>query len=381
MNLQSSRRGSQGGAVAILVGLFLIVLLTIGALAVDLGRAWGVKSELQNAADAGALAGAKAFNGYALIYQSASGAGGPDWAPASTAAWTAATNYTTANRANGQNLTATQTIVLVGYWNTVSSAFRPVTSTAYPPSPVPVAYDVPAVKVTVVPNTVATTFARAIGTTSIAASASAVAVVAGMAPPASDTTGTAIFPMAVNQCVFEVGSAYWNNTGQASEVTISDSNNGGTTTTLATACGNGNPVAQWSNLNSGNTGADTPKNIINKGLSVPLSICTPVSIDPGVSSSVYQAAGGLTLPLLITVPVVANSAITGGSGSGAVIAFMPFLLTNVVSHSTPQYIQGYFEPASQLPGVTPGTGVGSGASSEASCCFSLTTPPSLVQFQ
>ena len=47
------------GVVAIIVGLSIFVLLGFGALAVDLGYSMLVKNELQNAADAGALAGAR----------------------------------------------------------------------------------------------------------------------------------------------------------------------------------------------------------------------------------------------------------------------------------------------------------------------------------
>jgi Flp pilus assembly protein TadG len=46
------------GAVAIIVALSLLVLIGFGALAVDLGYVMMVKNEVQNAADAGALAGA-----------------------------------------------------------------------------------------------------------------------------------------------------------------------------------------------------------------------------------------------------------------------------------------------------------------------------------
>ena len=49
----------QRGAVAVIVALTLVVLLAFGALAVDLGYLMMVKNELQNAADAGALAGAR----------------------------------------------------------------------------------------------------------------------------------------------------------------------------------------------------------------------------------------------------------------------------------------------------------------------------------
>lgn len=52
----------QRGAVALLFGLTLVVLLTAGGLVVDLGHLYVLKSELQNGADAAALAGAKEIN-------------------------------------------------------------------------------------------------------------------------------------------------------------------------------------------------------------------------------------------------------------------------------------------------------------------------------
>ena len=49
----------QQGATAVLVGLMLIVLVGFLALAIDGGYVWVAQNELQNAADAGALAGAR----------------------------------------------------------------------------------------------------------------------------------------------------------------------------------------------------------------------------------------------------------------------------------------------------------------------------------
>lgn len=54
---------SQRGVVAIIVGLSLVVLVGFLGLALDLGRLYFAKSELQNAADAAALGGAKQLNG------------------------------------------------------------------------------------------------------------------------------------------------------------------------------------------------------------------------------------------------------------------------------------------------------------------------------
>lgn len=55
----------QGGAVAIIVGLSIFVLVVMLGLVLDLGQLYITKTELQNAADAAALAGAKDLDGTA----------------------------------------------------------------------------------------------------------------------------------------------------------------------------------------------------------------------------------------------------------------------------------------------------------------------------
>lgn len=63
MNRMPGSRKRQRGAVAIIVGLSMFVLIGMLALVVDLGHLYVAKTELQNAADAAALAGAKKLNG------------------------------------------------------------------------------------------------------------------------------------------------------------------------------------------------------------------------------------------------------------------------------------------------------------------------------
>jgi Flp pilus assembly protein TadG len=58
-------RLKQNGAIAIMVGVSLVVLIGMLALVIDLGHTYLVKAGLQNAADAAALAGAKELNGTA----------------------------------------------------------------------------------------------------------------------------------------------------------------------------------------------------------------------------------------------------------------------------------------------------------------------------
>ncbi len=58
-SLSLKRLKSRQGAVAIIVGLMMAVFIGFAALAVDIGHLYVVRNELQNAADAGALAGAR----------------------------------------------------------------------------------------------------------------------------------------------------------------------------------------------------------------------------------------------------------------------------------------------------------------------------------
>ncbi|PWB54693.1 MAG: hypothetical protein C3F18_06590 [Nitrosomonadales bacterium] len=56
-------RSKQGGAVMLMVAFSLVAFFAFAALVFDLGRLYIVKSQLQNAADAGALRGARELNG------------------------------------------------------------------------------------------------------------------------------------------------------------------------------------------------------------------------------------------------------------------------------------------------------------------------------
>lgn len=58
-NLMPSMLKNQRGSIAIIVGISLFMLVAFGALAVDISHLHVARNELQNAADAGALAGAR----------------------------------------------------------------------------------------------------------------------------------------------------------------------------------------------------------------------------------------------------------------------------------------------------------------------------------
>ena len=128
----SSFLANQDGAIAIVIALMLPVLLGFAGLAVDMGHSYAVKSQLKNAADAGALRGARALVPYTGSPET------PNWA----LALSKAPEAVKLNRADNKQLT--DSVVTYGYWSFTTS----------PPSLQsagisPTANDFPAVRVTV----------------------------------------------------------------------------------------------------------------------------------------------------------------------------------------------------------------------------------------
>ena len=122
----------QHGAIAIVIALLLPVLFGFAGLAVDIGHIYAVKSQLKNAADAGALSGARALVPYT------GSPGTPNWAEGLSKA----PQTVQLNLVDNKRLTDCQ--VDYGYWSL----------TTIPPSLksagiIPTANDFPAVRVTV----------------------------------------------------------------------------------------------------------------------------------------------------------------------------------------------------------------------------------------
>jgi len=96
------------GSIVVLIALSIAVLIAMAGLVIDLGYMYSVKSKLQNAADAGALAGAQRLNGTAFTNQ--------------TGARSEAVKFATFNFSLVLNPNQD---VVVGFWD---SAFRHFTS-------------------------------------------------------------------------------------------------------------------------------------------------------------------------------------------------------------------------------------------------------------
>lgn len=111
------------GVTAIVVALLLTVFLGIAALAVDVGYGIMVKNELQNAADAAALAGARQLG---KIYHDMSiaqiNAQHTDYLSADkqTMVRNAAKSAASANKAAGVSVTLNDADITIGNWNTTT---------------------------------------------------------------------------------------------------------------------------------------------------------------------------------------------------------------------------------------------------------------------
>ena len=122
----------QDGAMAIVIAVLFPILIGFAGLAVDIGHMYVVKSQLKNAADAGALSGARALVPYSGSPST------PDW----IAGRDKATLTVKLNHADNEPLTDCQ--VEWGYWS-----FTTNTPSLQSTGIVPTANDFPAMQVTV----------------------------------------------------------------------------------------------------------------------------------------------------------------------------------------------------------------------------------------
>ncbi|WP_439671348.1 Flp pilus-assembly TadG-like N-terminal domain-containing protein [Cupriavidus necator] len=185
----------QKGAVAILVAVMLTMLLSFAALALDVGNLMVSRNELQNAADAAALAAApclyrRAECGNLMAVE-------PDWATAEQRA------RDSVGLNNVQNVQVEVGTPATGYWNikdaTLGLQTLPMT---------PTADDLPAVRVTITKTdgnankAVKTYLAGLFGVKTVDVAAVATAVIA---KPSYIGPG-GLFPIALSKCLFD---NYW----------------------------------------------------------------------------------------------------------------------------------------------------------------------------
>ena len=295
---------SQQGAVAVLVAFTLPVLLGAGALVVDLAYLHVVRNELQNDADAAALAGAR------KLYTN--GASALDW----TAAASTASNAITLNRAAGHALSNGQ--VQTGYWDTTQSASGmqslPMT---------PGANDAPAVQVSVGKSEgqnlgpVRTFLASIWGIDAKPVRATAVA---GVSSPGSVQLS---FPVAMSQCMYQ---NYWNMNAQPPAPRLDPA----TQKPYVFKIGSAYPYAgcnsgQWTPLNFTGQGANLIDKIIERDPALfnppppMLAIGDALTLDTGSKTSIYKAVekciGAQTNPCDRVVMPVLDQVVPGSTAT------------------------------------------------------------------
>jgi len=181
LSLKLNNARTQRGIVLPLMAVSLVTLMGFMGLALDVGYVYMVRNELQDAADAAALAGAgKLFSGSSST---------PDFTGASTKA-SSAISLLNNKAANAALVTGT---ISTGYWNLTGSPTG-LHATATSPN------DFPAVQVQISKSStngaVNTFFSKALGINTFNPTATAVAMVTG---PGKGN----LFPMVLSQCLFD----------------------------------------------------------------------------------------------------------------------------------------------------------------------------------
>jgi type II secretory pathway pseudopilin PulG len=323
----------QRGSVVVLFALLLPVLLGFTALAVDISRIQLTKQELQNAADAAALAGAAMLN--------APGGETPyNW----TAATQTATGFIGKNPVSSRVLTSGD--VLAGY-------IRPGDTSVTVHSPTETGwispFDVPVVRVgldlSVGKNggPLQLLFGAILGspTKDLHVVATAAAY-----PPGYAAAG-ALFPVVLGRCLYDL---YWNYatrspkldpaTGKPYNIQIGSVYN--------TSCLSG----EWSTFNTVLNDVPSVQALITNGNPVPLQVGSMTYVQSGVKDSVYNS---VPFPKTVAVPVI-NNVVTGSNQ--VVVAIAAFQITGVVRIDGKSYIQGNFTEGLKVAGLSAGGGGG-----------------------
>ena len=304
----------QRGAVAIVVAIFLPILITIAALAIDISNLMLVKNELQNAADAAAQAGAQCLYRRTECGNVTNTV--PDWSTAQTRATLAVPN----NAVQGTALA--DSVVTSGYWNVTGT---PNTLQLLPHTPG--ANDAPAVQVTIAKESgknagsVTLYLAGLMGLRNTDLSATAISVVTS---PGTEGPG-GLFPFAITKCMYD---AYWDSaTSLPKNATTSTLNGvpqtigqpwkfrlGSDTQKLpdGTTCDGG----QWTSFKLDTNNVPSIRMLISEGNPTTLAIGDMTWIQPGVQATLYSSvndcsAAGSKACEYATAPITLRANVKG----------------------------------------------------------------------
>ncbi|WP_337442034.1 pilus assembly protein TadG-related protein [Cupriavidus necator] len=274
-------RKREGGAIAIMAALSLTMLLGFAALAIDVANLYVVRNELQNAADAAALAGVPCVYPRSGCLNTKVKA--PDWGTAQQKA-TASISMNSSSKSN-----LADGVVEYGYWNITRS---PVGLQS--PATKPGANDYPAIKVTISKaagvngGPVLTYFARIFGVNSASVGATAVAVVSS---PGYVGKG-GLFPVALNSCLFAKATGYWDTT---TGTAINDpATKAPYIFQIQSTYKSTDPchAGQWTSFNTDANDVPTIRGFIANGNDAQLGDGNVTWIQPGVKDSLFDDPSG-----------------------------------------------------------------------------------------
>jgi Flp pilus assembly protein TadG len=325
----------RSGSVAVISAIAIVMLVSFAALALDIGHLVSVKSELQKAADAGALAGARAL---ALP----KGITDWNWANGKTVAVSTVQN----NSADNRDLTDfTVANVQAGYWDlnwTRGNTPANLLGCENPAAFVPASKQVAAIKVTVQKTQggsgssapVATFFASVMGITSLEAKASAVAM---MSPPTTIPYSDA-WPFALP---YTWVNNHWNDNPPLSFAVAANQHvdSGG----------------QWTPFKDQISGADYIDGLLlGTNTTDSITVGDQIFIQTGERASVYNTAYDNCIGQTRYIPVVPDNFPTGAYSE--VLAYVPFEITQVIGSGNNPTIIGHFSPGWISPRARGGGG-------------------------
>jgi Flp pilus assembly protein TadG len=313
----------QSGSIAIYSAITIFVLLGFAALALDIGHLVTVKSELQKAADAGALAGARAL---------ALPMGVTDWNWDNGKAMAVSTVQK--NIADNRALTDfTVANVEAGFWDL---SWTPVTAPAHllgyadPAAYVPAKDQTAAVKVTISKTKggsgssapVVASFASVLGINSMEAKASAVAMIS----PPSTIPYSSAWPFALPWT--------WVNNHWKDNPPISFS---------VAANQHVDSGGQWTSFKSEENGATYINGLIlGTNTTDSITVGDQIYIQTGERASIYNTVYDNCVGETRYIPVVPDNFPNGDFSE--VLAYVPFQITEVIGSGNNPTVIGHFRP-------------------------------------
>jgi Flp pilus assembly protein TadG len=314
------------GAVAIITALALVAICGAGALAIDLGHLASVKNELQIAAEAGALGGARAL--CTQIPGSSSFVDIPNWANGNTTA-----NYTFKKNAADGTLLANADIQ-TGFWNLAwnwSTAPKNATGAIQllPQGTAANPLYVPAVRVKIDKNTgvnngkVLFSLARVMGITAASASTQTVAAV-------FPQKGKGIYSVPAQSCLPFATPLKW----------VQDHWNDDPPTSFRIGSTyHSDDGGEWTSFLIDANNVPTIHNLIENGNPAPMKVGDNIYIQPGTKSVLYTDLA-VDIGKTGLLPIVADNFDT--NAATPIVAFVAFQLEDTGGSGESCYVQGHF---------------------------------------